>query len=120
MTRTPKLLYMILERNIIVTMYVTIWELNEKYNNVNQSCIDETAYVLRIFCVLSSSQNRRIGKKVLIYVEGKIENMGYEQVRLDVFSKNPFAQKLYRTNGYEVRGYVDWRKGRFDLMEKKL
>ena len=35
MTRTPKLLYMILERNIIVTMYVTIWELNEKYNNVN-------------------------------------------------------------------------------------
>ena len=46
--------------------------------------------------------------------------MGYESVRLDVFTKNPFAQKLYRNNGYKVRGYADWRKGRFDLMEKEL
>lgn len=95
-------------------------ESDEEYNNVNWSCTDETAYVLHRFCVSPSFQNRGIGKKVLIHVEEQIKNMGYESVRLDVFSKNPFAQKLYRTNGYEVRGYVDWRKGRFDLMEKKL
>ena len=46
--------------------------------------------------------------------------MGYNSVRLDTFTQNPFAQKLYRHNGYESRGYADWRKGRFDLMEKKL
>ena len=38
----------------------------------------------------------------------------------DVFTENPYAQKLYRKSGYQVRGYADWRKGRFDLMEKKL
>ena len=46
--------------------------------------------------------------------------MGYNSVRLDIFTQNPFAQKLYRHNGYESRGYADWRKGRFDLMGKKL
>lgn len=38
----------------------------------------------------------------------------------DVFTENPYAQKLYRKSGYQVRGYADCRKGRFDLMEKKL
>ena len=27
---------------------------------------------------------------------------------------------LYEKNGYIKRGYADWRKGRFWLMEKKL
>ena len=34
--------------------------------------------------------------------------------------ENSFAQKMYRHNGYEAREYADWRKGRFDLMEKAL
>ena len=46
--------------------------------------------------------------------------MGYQSIRLDVFSENPFAQKLYRKNGYVTRGSAEWRKGRFDLMEKIL
>ena len=115
-----KSLYLVLEGNIIVAMYVISGESDEAYNNVNWNCTDETAYVLHRFCVSPSFQNRGIGKKVLIHIEEQIKNMGYESVRLDVFTKNPFAQKLYRTNGYEVRGYADWRKGRFDLMEKKL
>ncbi len=39
---------------------------------------------------------------------------------LDTFTENPFAQRLYLHNGYESRGYASWRKGKFDLMEKKL
>ena len=39
---------------------------------------------------------------------------------MDVFSENPFALKLYKRNGYQVRGCADWRKGRFFLMEKSL
>ena len=49
-----------------------------------------------------------------------LKDMGYNAVRLDTFTENPFAQRLYRHNGYESRGYADWRKGRFDLMEKAL
>lgn len=57
---------------------------------------------------------------MLAHIEVQIHEMGYETVRLDVFTENPFTQKLYRHNGYESREYADWRKGRFDLMEKKL
>ena len=53
-------------------------------------------------------------------VEEQIKAMGYQSVRLDTFTENPFAQRLYLHNGYESRGYASWRKGKFDLMEKKL
>ena len=62
----------------------------------------------------------KVGKEVLSHIETQIKEMGYQSIRLDVFSENPFAQRLYRNNGYEHRGYADWRKGRFDLMEKKI
>ena len=41
-------------------------------------------------------------------------------VESDVFTENPYAIKLYEKAGYVKRGYADWRKGRFALMEKKL
>ena len=53
-------------------------------------------------------------------IENQIKEMGYQSVRLDTFTENPFAQRLYLHNGYESRGYANWRKGKFDLMEKKL
>lgn len=40
--------------------------------------------------------------------------------RLDAFTENPFALKLYDNLGYSRVGYADWRKGRFYLMEKYL
>jgi len=57
---------------------------------------------------------------VLLHIEEQIKNMGYLSIRLDVFSENPYALKLYEKNGYEKRGHADWRKGRFFLMEKTL
>ncbi|MDP4147194.1 MAG: GNAT family N-acetyltransferase, partial [Bacillota bacterium] len=39
---------------------------------------------------------------------------------LDVFSLNPFALKMYYKQGYIKVGEVNWRKGKFYLMEKKL
>ena len=39
---------------------------------------------------------------------------------IDSYSKNPYAIRLYDTLGYAVVGHADWRKGRFDLREKKL
>lgn len=115
-----KSLFLALEENMIAAMYVISGESDEAYNSGSWNCADETSYVLHRFCVAPSFQNRGIGKKVLIHIEEQIRNMGYESVRLDVFTQNPFAQKLYRNNGYKVRGYADWRKGRFDLMEKEL
>ncbi len=59
-------------------------------------------------------------REILLHIEKQIKEMGYQSIRLDVFTENPFAQRLYLHNGYEPRGYANWRKGRFDLMEKRI
>ena len=115
-----KNLYVVYDEDMLVAFYVISKEYDEQYNNANWKYDEASAYILHRFCVSPKVQNRGIGKAVLQHVENQIREMGYESVRLDAFTKNPFAQKLYRHNGYESRGYADWRKGRFDLMEKKL
>ena len=113
-------LYVVYEENELVAFYAISGECDEQYNNAEWEYESDSAYVLHRFCVSPKVQNRGIGKKVLLHIEQQIKKMGYNSVRLDTFTQNPFAQKLYRHNGYESRGYADWRKGRFDLMEKKL
>jgi len=113
-------MYLALEGDEVAALYVISDESDEAYDYAAWKYDKDTSYVLHRFCVSPSFQNKGIGKKVLLHIEEQIKDMGYESVRLDVFTENPFAQKLYRNNGYEVTGYDDWRKGRFDLMEKKL
>lgn len=113
-------LYVAYEEDNLVALYVISGECDEQYGNANWKYDDNSAYVLHRFCVSPRFQNKGIGKAALIHIENQIKDMGYESVRLDTFTENPFAQNLYRHNGYEARGFADWRKGRFDLMEKKL
>ena len=113
-------LYVVFDEDMLIAFYVISGEYDEQYNNAEWKCEADSAYILHRFCVSPKVQNRGIGKKILWHIEHQIKDMGYKSVRLDTFTENPFAQKLYRHNGYESRGYADWRKGRFDLMEKKL
>ncbi len=108
-----------LDKNL-VAMYVISDECDEQYKNGQWRYDGKTAYILHRFCVSPFFQNQGIGKSVLQHVEEQIKEMGYQSVRLDTFTENPFAQKLYLHNGYESRGYANWRKGKFDLMEKKI
>ena len=70
--------------------------------------------------VSPSFQHNGIGNVVLRHIEKQLIEAGYDSVRLDVFTQNPYALRLYEKNGYVKRGFADWRKGRFLLMEKKL
>lgn len=45
---------------------------------------------------------------------------GTYSLRLDAFSENPFALKLYRSLGYRETGTAVFRKGKFYLFEKNL
>jgi ribosomal protein S18 acetylase RimI-like enzyme len=54
------------------------------------------------------------------YAEDTLRSEGIEAVRLDAFSQNPAALRLYEKRGYEKVGEVTFRKGRFYLFEKKL
>lgn len=44
----------------------------------------------------------------------------HQAIRLDAFSQNLFVLKLYNNLGYARVGEVDWRKGRFYLLEKLI
>jgi ribosomal protein S18 acetylase RimI-like enzyme len=46
--------------------------------------------------------------------------MGIDTIRLDVFTLNPYALKMYEKSGYIKVGFAHWRKGEFYLMEKKV
>ena len=115
-----KSLYLAIVSKKLAAIYVISAESDEAYKNAEWENNDESAYILHRFCVSPNYQNKGIGKEVLAHIETQIYEMGYKSIRLDVFTENPYAQKLYRKSGYIVRGYADWRKGRFELMEKKI
>ncbi len=113
-------LYLAYSDDNLVALYVISSECDEQYKNGLWKYDEKTACILHRFCVSPLFQNKGIGKTVLHHVEEQIKEMGYQSVRLDTYTENPFAQRLYLHNGYESRGYANWRKGKFDLMEKKL
>ncbi len=115
-----KTLYLAYVEEKMVAIYVISGEFDEQYRNGQWKYEEHSAFVLHRFCVSPFFQNQGIGRTVLKHIEEQVKAMGYNSIRLDTFTENPFAQKLYLHNGYESRGYADWRKGRFDLMEKKL
>ena len=52
-------------------------------------------------------QNRGIAKSTLLYIEKQLTEMGIHVIRLDVFSNNSFALRLYSSLGYSEVGYAD-------------
>ena len=115
-----KTLYVVHDEGKLVATYAISQECDEEYQMCSWENPDETAYILHRFCVSPECQNKGIGRTVLGIIEKQIKEMGYSSVRLDVFSENPYALRLYKGNGYIKRGHADWRKGRFFLMEKKI
>ncbi len=102
----------------IVAIYVISTECDDEYLKCTWEY--ENPCILHRLCVSPDYQNKGVGKILLKKIENQLVEMGYESCRLDAFSENPFALKLYEKNGYERRGHADWRKGRFYLMEKKI
>ena len=63
-------------------------------------------------------QNQGIAGWTLKHIEEQLTEWGIHAIRLDAFTENPYAIKLYEKMGYAKVGTVDFRKGRFYLMEK--
>lgn len=76
--------------------------------------------VLHRLCVHPDNQHTGIAAAALKHIEEEAKKEGVSSIRLDVFTKNPRAVKLYEQAGYEYAGDAYFRKGRFSLMEKLL
>jgi len=76
--------------------------------------------VIHRLCVHPSFQHRRAAAQAMTFIEDTLRSQGVESVRLDAFSLNPYALRLYERLGYEKTGEVTFRKGLFYLYEKTL
>ena len=95
-------------------------EYDEEYKNGDWKWPDSKFIVIHRLCVNPVFQNRGIASKTMKFIEKLSKSADYDSIRLDCFTENPYSRKLYDKAGYSVVGYADWRKGRFELREKKL
>ena len=106
--------------NKIAVCFVLSEECDEEYKNGCWKYTDSRFNVIHRLCVNPLFQNQGIAAKTLEYIENLSKSEGYDSIRLDCFTQNPYSRKLYDKAGYSITGYADWRKGRFELREKKL
>ena len=106
--------------NTIVVCFVLSEECDEEYKNGKWKYPEAKFSVIHRLCVNPDFQNQGIASKTLEYIEKLCKSQGYESIRLDCFTENPYSLRLYKKAGYSTVGYADWRKGRFELQEKKL
>ena len=104
----------------IAVCFVLSKEYDEEYKNGKWQWPNARFCVIHRLCVSPNFQNRGIAAETLKYIENLCKSQGYDSIRLDCFTENPYSRKLYDKAGYSVVGYADWRKGRFELREKKL
>ena len=104
----------------IASVFVLNKEYDEEYNNMNWKYKDASFYILHRLCVNPKFQNQGIGTNTMRLIEEFLRDEGIETIRLDSFSLNPFALKMYEKAGYLKVGEANWRKGLFYLFEKLI
>lgn len=76
--------------------------------------------VVHRLCVHPDCQQAGMGTRSMAAAEAILKSQGMAAVRLDAFSQNPAALRLYQKLGYQNAGSVTFRKGVFHLFEKML
>ncbi|MCH5297789.1 MAG: GNAT family N-acetyltransferase [Ruminococcus sp.] len=104
----------------IAVIYVINSYCDEEYNNGEWQNPNANYQIVHRLCVHPDFQNNGIAKATMQHIETELCQSDVEAIRLDAFTENPYALKLYQNLGYSIVGYADWRKGRFYLMEKYI
>jgi len=106
--------------NQIASVFVLNQEYDTEYANGNWKYKDSAFTVVHRLCVNPRFQNQGVGTKTMQTLEKILQREGAESIRLDTFSQNPFALRMYEKLGYRRVGEANWRKGLFYLYEKKI
>lgn len=78
-----------------------------------------TAVVHRLM-VEPRYQGQGVARQLMQFAESRASQAGFACVRLDAFSLNPQALRLYQRLGYREAGSASLRKGVFRCLEKRL
>ena len=112
-------MYVLCKDDSIVAAVVINDMHEEEYENGNWRDNGKYAVIHRL-CVDPEHQNSGLGKKILYEAEKLIKETGCASIRLDAFSQNPYALKMYTSFGYSIVGEVEFFKGVFYLFEKLI
>jgi GNAT superfamily N-acetyltransferase len=75
---------------------------------------------LTVIMVTPPWQGRGLGQWCMAVAEQKAARAGCGTMRLDAFTGNPRAIRLYERCGYRAAGVVRFRTGEFTCFEKTL
>ena len=115
-----KQLHVGLNEGRLAAIYVLNQECEPEYAGGNWQHPELPFYIIHRLCVHPAYQHQGIAKQTLLHAEEELKAAHIHAIRLDVFSQNPFALKLYEGMGYTRTGHAEWRKGLFYLMEKYI
>lgn len=104
----------------VATVAVVNQQYDDAYNKVQWQYKDKSFAIIHRLVVNVEFQNHGVAKTMMKEIEDILKEQKIETVRLDAFSLNPYALKMYEKIGYVKRGEAVWRKGLFYLYEKKL
>jgi ribosomal protein S18 acetylase RimI-like enzyme len=90
-----------------------------EYQNVQWRYSGRVLVVHRL-TIAPRFQRRGMASLLVKFAEKNAFEEGYEAIRLDAFTKNPAACRLYAKNGYRPAGIIQLRKGEFYCFEKAL
>jgi ribosomal protein S18 acetylase RimI-like enzyme len=113
-------MYLCIIENAIAAAFVASQDYDCAYEQGDWHYDKSSSYVVHRLCVNPAFQRLGIGTHTMIFAESLLKEKGVESIRLDAFSKNPIALRLYEKLGYIKVGEVQFRKGLFYLFEKKL
>jgi GNAT superfamily N-acetyltransferase len=93
---------------------------NPEYADVPWTVNGVAVAVVHRLMVDPAYQGQGIARHLMEFAEEKARELGYGAVRLDAFTANPRALRLYQGLGYHDAGAVTFRKGVFRCFEKRL
>jgi GNAT superfamily N-acetyltransferase len=93
---------------------------NPEYADVPWTLNGERVAVVHRLMVDPRHQRMGIARQLMRFAEERARELGYTVIRLDAFTANPRALRLYHGLGYHDAGCVTFRKGVFRCFEKRL
>lgn len=104
----------------VVAVFALDGRQDAEYAMVPWTLIDDRIGVVHRLMVDPRFQGRGFARELMAFAERLAAELGYAVIRLDAFSMNPAALRLYRGLGYHEAGDVLLRKGVFRGFEKRV
>ena len=91
-----------------------------QYAQINWRFADAPVAVVHRLMVHPAWQGRGVGRWCMAIAEQRAMQLGYGTMRLEAFTDNPRAIRLYERCGYRATGVIHFRTGEFTCFEKRL